>query len=817
MLRNFNSLIFRDTSDTTAGGTSRRTTRSGTRLQGDSTVSVVLTERTSRSHPTRSPSADVSASEGDRHEDASAADQSVEVSNNSNEPNGSDDDMYTDEEPRPISRKRPVSLSPELGDDADLPSPKAVRGKAIREPSSDKSDHSDADANGSSSGVEDESDSEPSSPQGKGKAPALYVSHKFNHPGLPKKGRKTQPDDSDPLTPPSSPKLSAVPTTPSPKKRTSNSTDKGVDFEPMTPVSRLTRKIDTHHLATPVKTASGSSRGRARREDVMQDMSQTYKITCVHRFAVHMTIYRFWSEWFCEASTGFGLTNNFHKACRDPGDMPVWHRGCCHVKKDSEQERALVKIVTTPQFGPLIYNPARADWRNFVLQTPPDAGGSSFKPRPFIAHIDHPEQRMCGIFFGGVHKSRVTKAEELGSTGNMAKSCPLSPTCLEWPRAFNYYGHLLEYEHMYVQAWDGSISFMTKTMKKDESQTGDRWSTNPFMSTAPKSARTTQGVRSVDYRTVNGDRTADLNSYLSEIITKNGLACNDKVPVYNMTSHYGHDASVSDIQTPDMFLARMADAPLWDNEIPEQSFVAVLGLPFIYDRHRMNNARDPSKYVSSFALSASICNLLLNHDHRGIERLRLMREMLSVPTQCLRYIMGMLIFITLYMQCTVHTVRLVPHSETAQCANPSSTVPHQGLMIHTPLVPTLDQSTMHDVPDFKQPNHKVDILCPVITSTVNLLVSNADLVRPGTKSVKPVPLTGFDFNIWYAWFTPMRNLRAMDSLYEDKRRHEQDLLVKSMAVPELVTVQNDKLLGGGISVYVWSREDLCTVQEAFCS
>ncbi len=75
---------------------------------------------------------------------------------------------------------------------------------------------------------------------------------------------------------------------------------------------------------------------------------------------------------------------------------------------------------------------------------------------------------MCGIFFGGVHKSRVTKAEELGSTGNMAKSCPLSPTCLEWPRAFNYYGHLLEYEHMYVQAWDGSISFMTKTMKKGQ-------------------------------------------------------------------------------------------------------------------------------------------------------------------------------------------------------------------------------------------------------------------------------------------------------------------------------------------------------------
>ena len=61
------------------------------------------------------------------------------------------------------------------------------------------------------------------------------------------------------------------------------------------------------------------------------------------------------------------------------------------------------------------------------------------------------------------------------------------------------------------------------------------------------------------------------------------------VPIYNMTSHYGHHATVSDIQTPDMFLARMADAPLWEDEIPEQSFVAVLGLPFIYENHRMNN------------------------------------------------------------------------------------------------------------------------------------------------------------------------------------------------------------------------------------
>ncbi len=56
-----------------------------------------------------------------------------------------------------------------------------------------------------------------------------------------------------------------------------------------------------------------------------------------------------------------------------------------------------------------------------------------------------------------------------------------------------------------------------------------------------------------------------------------------------MTQHYGAAANVSDIQTPDMFLARMASAPLWDEEIPEKSFVGILGLPTIFDRHRMND------------------------------------------------------------------------------------------------------------------------------------------------------------------------------------------------------------------------------------
>lgn len=56
-----------------------------------------------------------------------------------------------------------------------------------------------------------------------------------------------------------------------------------------------------------------------------------------------------------------------------------------------------------------------------------------------------------------------------------------------------------------------------------------------------------------------------------------------------MTHYYGAGVAVSDIQTPDMFLARMADAPLWEREIPDMSFVAVLGIPTIYDRHKMND------------------------------------------------------------------------------------------------------------------------------------------------------------------------------------------------------------------------------------
>lgn len=216
--------------------------------------------------------------------------------------------------------------------------------------------------------------------------------------------------------------------------------------------------------------------------------------------------------------------------------------------------------------------------------------------------------------------------------------------------------------------------------------------------------------------------------------------------------------------------------------------------------------------------------------------------MLSLPTHRLRYIVGMLLFVTLCLQCTVHTVKQIPPSDAAQHAFSSSIAPYQGLMRHVPLNPTFNKSTMHvsrflindikaldtvniirhKVPDIYQSRPKVDIPCPVITSTVNLLVSNADLVRPGTKNVKPVPLSCFYLKISYAWFTPMRSvcstvkycrllcqrnecrrldfrlhLRAMDSLYENRRSREQSLLATSTPVTELVTIHNEQLLGGG--------------------
>lgn len=47
-------------------------------------------------------------------------------------------------------------------------------------------------------------------------------------------------------------------------------------------------------------------------------------------------------------------------------------------------------------------------------------------------------------------------------------------------------------------------------------------------------AQTTQGIHSVDYRTVSGDKTAELTEKLRGILASQGLACTDKGKVYDL-------------------------------------------------------------------------------------------------------------------------------------------------------------------------------------------------------------------------------------------------------------------------------------------
>ena len=138
-----------------------------------------------------------------------------------------------------------------------------------------------------------------------------------------------------------------------------------------------------------------------------------------------------------------------------------------------------------------------------------------------------------------------------------------------------------------------------------------------------------------------------------------------------------------------------------------------------------------------------------------------------------------------------------------------------------------------NIPVFENPYEVVDIPCPAITSAVNLLVSTLDLVPPSTKNEKLVLLHWFDQNICYAWCTRIRSvkstarlcrilchrhvcrrhdfcyeLRRSDAIYKDIQWRERSLPHPVTMNPIYVTIHNDKVLGGGVSVYVWSREDL---------
>ncbi|KAI0086716.1 hypothetical protein BDY19DRAFT_908132 [Irpex rosettiformis] len=407
-------------------------------------------------------------------------------------------------------------------------------------------------------------------------SPAVtYVTHKIKHPGTSK--RVTHVEKSSTV---------AEPSTPSPKKKTKvyhavdDSEDNMMDNEEVatTPVSRLTKKMDRNQLISPKKS---SFKIRRLSKDAMEDM-----VSSLH-------LPRDIKDHLCPSL--YGSYDNLpllsrvatQETCLSPiaiNKLRVY-LGYVHIQKDTEQEQAIVKLVTTPSFGPLVYNPARVNWQDFARHTLTSlASSSTYAPKPYISHFQAPNERVSFIIFGGVHNSSVVEERELGRSRNVVKTVPLSPLCLEWPRAFNFFSHVFDFTYMYVPAWDGSIGFMTRSRKLDDtgSGTSNRFSSNPFLNTSPKSSKITQGVRSVDYRNVQGDKTAQLNNRLRGILGKS-------VPVYNMTQYYEAGTTTSEIQTPEMFMACMANAPLWEDEISDMSFVDVLAVPVLFDRHQMTD------------------------------------------------------------------------------------------------------------------------------------------------------------------------------------------------------------------------------------
>ncbi len=56
-----------------------------------------------------------------------------------------------------------------------------------------------------------------------------------------------------------------------------------------------------------------------------------------------------------------------------------------------------------------------------------------------------------------------------------------------------------------------------------------------------------------------------------------------------MRQWFSPSGTPSAINDPDMFLARLAEAPLFHGEIPQCSFVAVLALPYILGGHATND------------------------------------------------------------------------------------------------------------------------------------------------------------------------------------------------------------------------------------
>lgn len=89
--------------------------------------------------------------------------------------------------------------------------------------------------------------------------------------------------------------------------------------------------------------------------------------------------------------------------------------------------------------------------------------------RVYFTHAGAPDERVCFIVFGGATNCNTVNPKEMGKRGArlLIKSVPLSPLCLEWQRAFNFFAHLLGFDLMHLTAWNGSVDFSTHAMKPE--------------------------------------------------------------------------------------------------------------------------------------------------------------------------------------------------------------------------------------------------------------------------------------------------------------------------------------------------------------
>ncbi|KAI0788940.1 hypothetical protein BC629DRAFT_1440140 [Irpex lacteus] len=635
------------------------------------------------------------------------------------------------------------------------------------------------------------------SAKGKGKqkdedrSAVTFVDHKFKHPGtLPTDtwdNIETVPDEDDvdegPATPydnsppppttnrtllrknvqraPNDKQDFTPPSTPIKKKskRVLDDEDDEAEDEKEagdSPLKGITGKLHKSGLSSPKKSRP-SRMVSPERNSVMEDMVSSLNITNIQ-------------EHLCPSLAGTyeGLPLLERAAtqvvCAGGPDLAVnklreyLHR--VHIRDNSPQERqlfssAIVEVVTAPSFGKLIHNPARADWRKFTMHVASNQSNSSRSSRVYFTYGNDNDEKVCFILYGGATNCSTFNPKEMGTSGYIVKGVPLSPTCLEWARAFNFLAHLMGFTLMHITGWNGSVDVNTHSAKADDAGQSSK-STNPFAATAQKTTRTSQGTNPVDYRFVSGDKTERLNNRLRAIINKGGLSCNEEVPVFDMRKWFRADGTPSDINTPDMFLARLADAPQYKGEIPQSHHnpehgthndlrFSLVGMNhssycltttticyynqtlieltcqhsyywFTFGRNDLDHSRDCANVFSEFALAAYTSEqylyILLYRSYNAVYKR-------NQPT--------LLLFTN---DLGVHISVCIDEYNTCS-------MPRRPLMANLCPVTSESGDMSHELA-ISYLTTPIDNECPVIASTVTYLVPTSGLVMLGTKNEKPM-------------------------------------------------------------------------------